>query len=74
MDPARRAFTVVFIADGYPRAKSWKNFPLDRAGVDVGQPMQGDGLPLAWPREPGDIPDPPAAVGERTGPQVKLDD
>lgn len=73
-DTTRRAFTVVFIADGYPRAKSWKNFPLDRAGVDVGQPMQGDGLPLAWPREPGDIPDPPAAVGERTGRQVKLDD
>ncbi len=70
----RRAFTVVYIADGYRRSKPWKNFPLDRAGVGVGELMQGEGLPLIWPREAGDIPDPPAVTGSPTGPQVKTND
>ena len=65
----RRAFTIVYLADGYRRAKPWPNFPLDRAGVGVGDLMEGDGLPLAWPRPDGDLPDPPARVGEGTGPQ-----
>ncbi len=69
-DTTRRAFTVVYIADGYRRAKSWPNFPLDRAGVGVGELMQGDGLPLAWPREQDRLPGPPKVTGEPTGPQV----
>lgn len=67
----RRAFTIVYLADGHPRAKPWPNFPLDRAGVEVGQPMEGDGLPLAWPQT-GDLPEPPAARGEPTGPQQRI--
>jgi ectoine hydroxylase-related dioxygenase (phytanoyl-CoA dioxygenase family) len=66
----RRAFTVVYIADGCRRAKPWPNFPLDRAGVAVGELMQGEGLPLAWPRESSGLPDPPNLIGEPTGPQV----
>lgn len=66
----RRAFTVVYIADGYKRAKPWPNFPLDRAGVEVGEPMQGEGLPLAWPRISDDLPQPPALIGQPTGPQT----
>lgn len=66
----RRAFTVVYIADGHRRAKPWPNFPLDRAGVEVGELMEGDGLPLAWPRADGDYPDPPNKIGEPTGPQI----
>ncbi len=68
----RRVFTVVYLADGYRRAKPWPNFPLDRAGVEVGELMQGDGLPLAWPRQPGSLPDVPDVIGEPTGPQVRL--
>jgi len=70
-DRTRRVFTVVFLADGYPRAKPWPNFPLDRAEVAVGEPMAGEGLPLAWPRAGGAIPEPPAVTGEATGPQVR---
>lgn len=70
----RRVFTVVYLADGFRRAKPWPNFPLDRAGVEVGALMQGDGLPLAWPREPGFLPAVPAVLGEPTGPQMQVDD
>ncbi len=66
----RRAFTVVFIADGHRRAKPWPNFPLDRAGVAVGELMEGEGLPLAWPRSGDEMPDPPSVIGEPTGPQL----
>ncbi|MEL7158161.1 MAG: hypothetical protein AAFN30_16400, partial [Actinomycetota bacterium] len=65
----RRAFTIVYLADGHRRAKPWPNFPLDRAGVAVGQPMAGEGLPLAWPRPAGDLPPPPDRRGGPTGPQ-----
>ncbi len=69
-DATRRAFTVVYLADGFPRTKPWPNFPLDRAGVEVGAPMEGDGLPVAWPRPDDRLPDPPAVIGEPTGPQA----
>ena len=62
-------FTVVFLAAGHTRTKRWANFPLDRAGVEVGGLMEGEGLPVAWPRQAGDLPEPPAIVGETTGPQ-----
>ena len=68
-DETRRVFTIVYLADGHRRAKPWPNFPLDRAGVAVGEPMEGDGLPLAWPRSGDDLPEPPSARGEPTGPQ-----
>ena len=51
-----------------------KVFPLDRDGVDVGEMMEGPGMPIAWPREPGDIPPVPEVIGERTGPQFRVDE
>lgn len=68
-DETRRAFTIVYLAAGHPRSKPWPNFPLDRAGVEVGEPMEGDGLPVAWPRTGNELPEPPAVRGEPTGPQ-----
>ena len=68
----RRAFTIVYLADGCRRAKAWPNFPLDRAGVGVGELMAGPGLPLAWPRPDGELPEPPAERGEATGPQQRV--
>lgn len=68
----RRAFTIVYLADGHRRAKPWPNFPLDRAGMEVGQHMEGEGLPMAWPRAAGDRPEPPAGRGEPTGPQQRI--
>lgn len=69
-DRIRRVFTVVYLADGFRRAEPWPNFPLDRAGVKVGELMEGDGLPLAWPRESGSLPAAPTEVGAPTGPQI----
>jgi ectoine hydroxylase-related dioxygenase (phytanoyl-CoA dioxygenase family) len=68
----RRAFTIVYLADGHRRTKPWPNFPLDRAGVEVGQLMEGDGIPLAWPRASSDLPEPPIGRGEPTGPQRQI--
>ncbi len=65
----RRVFTVVYIACGYPRTESWTTFPLDRAGVGLGEEIKGPGLPLAWPRSPGDYPEPPELIGRPIGPQ-----
>lgn len=73
-DRTRRVFTVVYLAAGYPRTGRWATFPLDRAGVEVGQTMAGEGLPVAWPRAAGDLPEAPTIVGETTGPQQKVRD
>lgn len=70
-DKVRRVFTVVYLADGFPRTEPWPSFPLDRAGVAVGESMGGDGLPVVWPRsEMPPWPEPPALIGPPTGPQV----
>lgn len=71
-DRTRRTFTVVYIADGARREQSWDAFPLAREGIGVGELIEGPSLPIAWPREPGDLPDPPTALGEPTGPQAKI--
>lgn len=68
----RRVFTVVYIADGYPRAEAWPVFPLDRDGVAVGEPMEGPGIPIVWPRESDSIPPVPDVTGEPTGPQFRV--
>lgn len=71
-DRMRRVFTIVYLAAGYRRQKSWPTFPLDRAGVEVGGLMEGYGLPVAWPRAAELPPDPPSELGEATGPQYKV--
>ena len=71
-DETRRAFTIVYLADGHRRTKPWPNFPLDRAGVEVGGLMVGPGLPLAWPRAEHGWPEPPTDRGEPTGPQQRV--
>ncbi len=76
-ETTRRVFTIVYLADGYRRAKDWPNFPLDRAGVGVGELMAGEGLPVVWPPPtvpPGSPPwpEPPARLGEPTGPQREV--
>jgi ectoine hydroxylase-related dioxygenase (phytanoyl-CoA dioxygenase family) len=73
-DRMRRTFTVVYIADGSRREQAWDTFPLAREGIGVGELIEGPSLPIAWPREPGDLPDPPSALGEPTGPQVRVMD
>lgn len=64
----RRVFTTVYLAKGYPRAQPWPDFPLDRAGVAQGEPMEGEGMPQVWPSS-SELPKPPENLGQMTGPQ-----
>lgn len=64
----RRVFTVVYIGDEARRVRQWPVFPLDRAGVKVGEVARGPGMPRLWP--PGeDWPATPEQIGGTTGPQ-----
>ena len=64
----RRVFTMVYISDQGRRAQSFSCFPLDRAGIKVGELIQGDGLPRVWPPQ-SHPPLPGSITGGATGPQ-----
>ena len=64
----RRVFTVVYVSDQGRREKAWANYPLDRAGVEVGGLIAGEGLPRVWPNS-GIIPKTSSSVGRLIGPQ-----
>lgn len=67
----RRVFTVVYIASDARRTKPWPTYPLDREGIEVGEVLRGEGMPILWP--PPEIPpEPPQIIGERTGPQYRV--
>ena len=79
-ESVRRVFTIVYLAPGHRRTtpaagfpRDRPNFPLDRAGVAVGDLMEGEGLPVAWPRPSGSLPEPPDVIGVPVGPQIRLD-
>jgi len=57
----RRVHTMIFFADGTTRKSSRQRHPcVDRAGIAPGAPVRSDVTPIAWPREAGDLPSPPA--------------
>ena len=70
-DQTRRAFTIVYIASDARRIKSWPTYPLDREGIQVGERMRGDSMPILWP-PPESQPVPPTVVGVATGPQYEV--
>lgn len=72
-DRTRRAFTVVYVASNAKRIKPWPTYPLDREGIQVGETLRGAGLPVLWPPS-AQLPEPPALIGEKTGPQYKVVD
>ena len=49
------------------RTADWPVFGLDRDRVAVGARIEGPGLPVAWPREPGSLPEPPTRLGAKVG-------
>ena len=67
----RRVFTVVFIADGCTRQKSWPTFPLDRDQVGVGDQIAGVGMPVLWPK-PDKVPPVPKQQGVLLGVQSRV--
>jgi ectoine hydroxylase-related dioxygenase (phytanoyl-CoA dioxygenase family) len=66
-DKTRRVFTIVYMADGCVRSSGRPVLSLERDHVAVGDPIAGPGLPIAWPRAEGDLPEPPAQQGPGTG-------
>lgn len=56
----RAVHTIIYFPDGSTRGYPVPHFAVDRAGIEVGDPIQSDVTPVAWPRPEGDLPSPPA--------------
>jgi ectoine hydroxylase-related dioxygenase (phytanoyl-CoA dioxygenase family) len=62
-DRARAVQTMIYFPDGSTRGYPVPHFSVDRSGIEVGDVIDGDSTPIAWPR-PDDAPVPPLpAVG-----------
>lgn len=55
----RRAFGIVYFRDGSTRESSYPHPTLDRDGVEVGEVIQTDATPIAYPRAGDKLPPPP---------------
>jgi ectoine hydroxylase-related dioxygenase (phytanoyl-CoA dioxygenase family) len=55
----REVHTIIYFPDGHTRGYPHPHFAVDRAGIEVGQRIDGDVTPIVWPRPDGDLPDPP---------------
>ncbi|MEY2424222.1 MAG: hypothetical protein QOI95_4289 [Acidimicrobiaceae bacterium] len=52
----RAVHTIIYFPDGSTRGYPHPHFAVDRAGIEVGHPIDGDVTPIAWPRPDGDLP------------------
>jgi ectoine hydroxylase-related dioxygenase (phytanoyl-CoA dioxygenase family) len=59
-DRPRAVHTIIYFPDGSTRGYPNQHFAVDRGGIEVGQKIDSDVTPLAWPRPNGDLPEPPA--------------
>jgi ectoine hydroxylase-related dioxygenase (phytanoyl-CoA dioxygenase family) len=57
-DVDRAVHTIIFFPDGSTRGYPFPHFSVDRGGIEVGQKIDSDATPIAWPR-PADEPIPP---------------
>jgi ectoine hydroxylase-related dioxygenase (phytanoyl-CoA dioxygenase family) len=55
----RRVHTMIYFRDGSTRGTKLPHFAVDRAGIAVGETIASALTPIAWPRAPGDLPEPP---------------
>jgi ectoine hydroxylase-related dioxygenase (phytanoyl-CoA dioxygenase family) len=55
----RRVMTMIYFADGCTRGSPHPHFAVDRPGIEVGQRIESDLTPIAWPRPAGDLPSDP---------------
>ena len=56
----RAVHTIIYFPDGSTRGYPYPHFAVDRAGIEIGQRIDGDVTPIAWPRPSGDYPATPA--------------
>jgi ectoine hydroxylase-related dioxygenase (phytanoyl-CoA dioxygenase family) len=52
----RAVYTIIYFPDGSRRGYPHAHFAVDRAGIEVGEPINGDVTPIVWPRPAGDLP------------------
>ena len=57
-DVNRSVHTIIFFPDGSTRGYPFPHFSVDRGNIQVGEPINSDATPIAWPR-PADQPIPP---------------
>jgi ectoine hydroxylase-related dioxygenase (phytanoyl-CoA dioxygenase family) len=55
----RRCFAMIYFADGSVRVSSFPHLSVDRAGIAVGDVVDGDATPLVYPLAEGTYPAPP---------------
>jgi hypothetical protein len=58
----RRVHTAIYFGDGSVRGAEFPHPSVDRAGIGLGQVIASDVTPVAWPRMPGDLPEPPVST------------
>ena len=58
-DRERAVHTIIYFPDGSTRGYPFEHFAVDRAGIQIGQPIRSDVTPIVWPRPEGDLPEPP---------------
>jgi len=56
----RRVHTMIYFRDGSTRGGEALHFAVDRDGIAVGQAIDGEVTPIAWPRPAGDLPPTPS--------------
>jgi ectoine hydroxylase-related dioxygenase (phytanoyl-CoA dioxygenase family) len=61
-DRDRAVHTIIYFPDGSTRGYPFPHFCVDRGGIEVGQVIDSDATPLAWPRPPDDFPEPPRSA------------
>ena len=54
--PAAAVHTIIYFPDGSTRGYPHPHFAVDRGGIEVGEPIDGDVTPIVWPRAAGDLP------------------
>jgi ectoine hydroxylase-related dioxygenase (phytanoyl-CoA dioxygenase family) len=59
-DRDRAVHTIIYFPDGHTRGYPFPHFAVDRGGIEVGQAIDSDVTPTAWPRPDGDLPPVPA--------------
>lgn len=56
----RAVHTIIYFPDGSTRGYPFPHFSVDRGGIEVGQAIDSDATPIAWPRPAGDLPPVPS--------------
>jgi hypothetical protein len=59
-DTDRAVHTIIYFPDGSTRGYPYPHFAVDRGGIELGDRIDSDVTPIAYPRADGDLPPRPA--------------